>query len=169
MRRKNDKERNKAIRHDDMLRAKQTETNSTEEETQSAQLRPRRKKYAQQPAYVDWLDAAIKEHEQKGGFDNLPFKGQKLSEDTVKGDLLSNTLKNANVLPPWLELQHEIRDDIGQLVQHMERSPDVAHLEKRFEDINRKIKRYNMMCPGSFMHKSTINADNIRGQHKKWT
>ncbi len=98
----------------------------------------------------DLIERRIKEAQERGEFDNLPGKGKplKLEDDSgVPQDLrlAYKILKNADCLPPELELKKEIR--------HMEDMlagiPDEKERYRLMKKINLKITRLNMMGRGS--------------------
>lgn len=112
----------------------------------------------------NWLDEIYNDFGKRGCFENLPGKGKSI---VVKsGDPLSSVLHNANVLPPWLELQHEIRDSMNALMTRL----DLDHEEYTYElnEINKKIKKYNNLVPSSLLQKSTVTKEFIADQYKRW-
>lgn len=113
----------------------------------------------------DWVNEIYEEQLKKGAFDNLPGKGKPL--EIQSGEVLSSILKNANVLPGWLLLQNEIRDQFQQLLSTLPDS-DEPCIEQEIEEINIKIKKYNNMVPTSILHKRTITRDNMDGQYQHW-
>lgn len=115
--------------------------------------------------YGNWFDAIYKDYENKGDFDNLPGKGKPLPEDLLKRDALDGVLKDANYLHPWIELQHEIRDEISQLIDRLQ--IENRSFNEEVNKINDKIRKYNRICPPS-LQKWLINPDNIRQQYEQW-
>ena len=107
------------------------------------------------------VDDAIVEAQQRGDFDNLRGKGKPIPAELLVsgGDawLASHALANTGFLPPWLQLQHEIDDDLAEchrLVERTERFPPLANRERpltelqtRLDDIRAKTRRYNLMVP----------------------
>jgi hypothetical protein len=107
------------------------------------------------------VNDAIVDAQRRGEFDNLRGKGKPIpAELLVSGDdawLAGKTLANAGFLPPWLQLQHEIEDDVQAcrlLVERTERFPPLANrdlpvqeLRRRLEEIRAKTRRYNLMAP----------------------
>ena len=98
----------------------------------------------------------IKEALEKGEFDNLPGQGEPLSlEDDrhVPEDLRMayKVLKNANCLPPEIELRKEIR----QMEDLLETIPDEKEKYRHIKRINLKITQLNMMG-----HKSPLLEEN---------
>ncbi|MDF2815325.1 MAG: hypothetical protein K0Q81_1525 [Paenibacillus sp.] len=111
-----------------------------------------------------WLDDAFRECVQNGGMDNLDNKGKPV---VVKGgDPLNSMLKNANVLPPWLELQHEIRKQILLLIERMNLGQqDVTDDINR---INQQITKYNLSVPTPILQKGRLAENSIREQVQLW-
>jgi Domain of unknown function (DUF1992) len=92
------------------------------------------------------IERKIKEAQEKGEFDNLPGKGEplKLEDDSgVPEDLRMayKILKNADCLPPEIELKKEIR----QMEDMLAGIPDEKERYRLIKKINLKITRLNMM------------------------
>ena len=92
------------------------------------------------------IEKKIKEAQEKGEFDNLPGKGEplKLDDDSrVPEDLrlAYKILKNADCLPPEIELKKEIR----QMEDMLEDLPDEKERYRLIKKINLKITKLNMM------------------------
>ena len=98
----------------------------------------------------------IKEALEKGELDNLPGQGEPLSledDSHVPEDLRMayKVLKNADCLPPEIELRKEIR----QMEDLLETMPDEKEKYSHIKRINLKITRLNMMG-----HKSPLLEEN---------
>ena len=96
--------------------------------------------------YLKIVEEKIKEAGKRGEFDNLPGKGKPLSLDDDKGipedlRLAYKVLKNADCLPPELELKKEIRQMEDLLVNIPDEKEKYRHIKK----INLKIMQLNMM------------------------
>jgi hypothetical protein len=126
-------------------------------------------KKVQKPTSGDLIDEIISEYERKGGFENLEGKGKPLDIRYNPSDeyLFNNVLKNANVLPPWLELQHEIRDSICELIATMKRN-ETQDLQSKIDVINKKIKLFNSKCPVTSLQKPLVTKETIEQQYTKW-
>lgn len=113
-----------------------------------------------------WLDEAYSDCEKSGGFECLEGKGKPVV--IPDGDALNSILKNASYLPSWLELQHEIRDDIRALLNKVEgvQLPPIAKAD--LEAINKKIARYNASVPTPILQKGKLHFDSVREQAQKW-
>lgn len=86
-------------------------------------------------------------------------KGKPLPKSYVKRDVFQNfqeKAKEAGFLPPWLKLQKEIASLIY-----------LAENEKDIKSINKKIKKYNTMCP-SPMQKAPISLDSLDKAKRIW-
>ncbi len=112
-------------------------------------------------ASSDWLDEIIAEHRREGAFDNLPGAGRPLNLDG-EFDMASHLLKNSHVLPPWLDLQQEIRRDLHQL------AAQDAVLPHEVEAVNAKISRFNRSCPSPSLQRGLVSPENLREQLRRW-
>ena len=102
------------------------------------------------PGLQDIIEKKIKEAQEKGEFDNLPGKGKPLTLDddsSVPEDLrlAYKILKNADCLPPEIELKKEIR----QMEDILADIPDEEERYRLIKKINLKITKLNMMGRGS--------------------
>jgi hypothetical protein len=105
--------------------------------------------------YQKIVEKKIKEASEKGEFDNLPGKGKPLVLDDENGipedlRLAYKVLKNADCLPPEIELRKEIR----QMEDMLENIPDEKERYRQIKKINYKIMQLNMMG-----HKSPLLED----------
>ncbi len=96
--------------------------------------------------YKKIVERKIKEAEERGEFDNLPGQGKPLDLDDdsrIPDDLrlAYKILKNADCLPPELELKKEIR----QMEDMLENIPDEKERYQQIKRINHKITKLNMM------------------------
>lgn len=102
------------------------------------------------PGFYDIVERRIKESMAKGELDNLPGRGKPLQlEDDrhVPEDLRMayKVLKNANCLPPEVEL----RKDIRALKDLLDSIPDEQEKLRQIRKINFKIMKLNVMGRGS--------------------
>lgn len=95
----------------------------------------------------DWMSEMCQEQERKGALEHLAGKGKRL--DISTGDVTSSILKEANFLPAWLVLQHEIRDQLQRLLE----AGSNVNQESVLNDINTKIAKYNNMVPNPLLQK----------------
>jgi len=92
------------------------------------------------------IEQRIKEAQERGEFDDLPGRGEplKIEDDShIPEDLrlAYKVLRNADCLPPELELKKEIRQ-MEDLLEHI---PDEREKYRQIKKINYKIMQLNMM------------------------
>ena len=92
------------------------------------------------------IEQKIKEAQENGKFDDLPGHGEPLDledDSHIPEDLrlAYKILKNADCLPPELELRKEIR----QMEDMLENIPDEKAKYRHIKKINYKIMKLNMM------------------------
>lgn len=114
------------------------------------------------------IDEIIANSQAEGAFDNLEGKGKplNLSDELTENYYLHRVMKNANVLPDWLELQHQIRDEISRLADRLGR--DLKVLDENIDAINVKITKFNRICPSSLLRKPMVTRDNLTTSVTKW-
>ncbi len=101
------------------------------------------------PPYQDLIGDMLNNDPSKGKIDHLQGAGKPLSQDYLSGDTFQHfqrIAKDAGYKPIWLELQHEIRDELVELIQRQSTFIERA-LESRLTIVNDKIKQYNKSCP----------------------
>ena len=113
----------------------------------------------------DWMDEIFSNYAKSGGMDELPGKGKPL--DVANGDALQSVMKEAHVLPSWLELQKKIRSHLEQLLRQMEELGSEP-VDQALEELNCSIRTYNSMVPSALLQKGIITKENIRTQWTKW-
>ena len=96
------------------------------------------------------IEKRIKDAQKRGEFEDLPGSGEpfRIEDDShVPEDLrlAYKILKNADCLPPELELKREIR----QMEDMLEKIPDEKEKYRQIKRINYKILQLNMMGRGS--------------------
>ena len=96
------------------------------------------------------VEKRIKKAKEEGVFDDLPGQGEPLSiedDSHISEDLrmVHKILKNADCLPPELQLRKEIR----QMEDMLENIPDEKKKYRQIKKINYKIMQLNMMGKGS--------------------
>ena len=97
-------------------------------------------------AFHKIIERRIQEAQNEGEFDDLPGKGKPLcleDDSQIPEDLrlAYKILKNADCLPPELELKKEIR----QMEDMLESIPDEKEKYRQIKRINFKIMQLNMM------------------------
>ncbi|MBP3962707.1 DUF1992 domain-containing protein [Paenibacillus lignilyticus] len=113
----------------------------------------------------DWIGEMYKEQERKGAFDHLPGKGKPI--EVPSGDMTNSFLKEANFLPAWLMLQHEIRDQLQKLILSSDGGSSGSP-ESELAEINKKIMKYNNMVPSAILQKRRITKDTMEQQLELW-
>ncbi|MGN7360645.1 DUF1992 domain-containing protein [Paenibacillus sp. SAF-054] len=121
-------------------------------------------KYRETSAKGGLVESAVDDFAKKGGFDDLPGKGKPLN--IGEGDVLTSIMKNANYVPPWIEQRKEIAADIKNLTDRPDWSTE--EMERRIENINQKIRRFNRLVPNPLLQKGLVSAANIERAYEKW-
>lgn len=71
------------------------------------------------PRWESWVEKAISAAQERGDFDNLPGRGERLiiEENREAGDweMGYHLLKNAEMSPPWMELNREVQQETEAL------------------------------------------------------
>ena len=71
------------------------------------------------PRWESWVEKAIGKAQERGDFDNLPGRGEPLviEENREAGDweMGYHLLKNAEMSPPWMELNREVQAETAAL------------------------------------------------------
>ena len=79
------------------------------------------------PARESLVDRQIREAQESGAFDDLPYRGQRipLEDDSAAGDwaLAHHILKNAHMVPPWIATDREVRDLLTRRDAILARAP----------------------------------------------
>ncbi len=101
-------------------------------------------------AFQKIIEKRIQEAQDNGDFDNLPGKGKPIQFEDDRNipeelRLTYKILKNADCLPPELELRKEIRTMEDMLDSIPDEKEKVRHIKR----INYKIMQLNMMGKGS--------------------
>jgi hypothetical protein len=112
----------------------------------------------------DLVGEIYNEQLKNGAFDNLPGKGKPM--EIPSGDITNSILKNANIIPDWLTLQHEIRDQLRNLLTF--HNDDLKIIERELIEINKKIMSYNNKVPSTYLQKRKILRDNMEQQLQHW-
>jgi TusA-related sulfurtransferase len=102
------------------------------------------------PGFDDIIEQRIRESMARGEFDDLPGRGKPLhleDDSHIPEDLrlAYKVLKNANCLPPEVEL----RKDIRQMKDMLDAIPDEKEKVRQIRKINYKIMKLNAMGRGS--------------------
>ncbi len=130
------------------------------------------------------IDEKIKTAEERGAFRNLAGAGEPLKDDGEQAgeDWLANhMLRQAGVLPDWLQLRKEIhleRPGVLEALHEYERERQrlnpmdprhaaiLARLEERYAEkateINKRIDEHNLRCPSILLEIPRFQEDLIR-------
>ncbi len=116
------------------------------------------------------IDRQIREAREAGQFDDLPFRGEPipLEDDSAAGDwaLAHRVLKNANMVPPWIATDREVREFltrrdtiVARAAQSsaIGRERDRAELRRVVEDANRAIAILNNEAPTDRQHRRRLD------------
>jgi hypothetical protein len=125
----------------------------------------------------DWetlIERQIREAQEEGKFEGLPFQGEPLpsDENPYAGDmgLAFHMLKNAGVVPPWIAADKEVRELLEQrdaLIVRAASGPPPTDLERRRDratiqdlvlDANAAITRLNVEAPTDRQHRRLLSA-----------
>lgn len=120
--------------------------------------------------FQTWMDQAFSDFEKSGEMKDNPYKGKPLQLDDAHHQdnyAVHTMLKGANIKPPWLDLQHKIRDRIKQLLPILEQNPD-ADIDAEIEQINEQIKKYNNSVPTPLLQKTRLFRDIVQRQYASW-
>ncbi|WP_322924380.1 DUF1992 domain-containing protein [Paenibacillus campi] len=115
------------------------------------------------------LDDIFNDFVANGGMENVKGAGKPLH--VPDGDVLNSVLKTANYLPPWLELQKQIRANMKHLIEQLDN--DAADVSKddwaaQFDELNEQIKKYNRSVPSPLLQKGFVSANNISSKYEQW-
>lgn len=116
---------------------------------------------------ADWMDQMVQGNIENEDIQHLLGKPLNLKEPQDFEYQMTKTLKNAGYMPPWVELQHQIRDQIKSLIDRMAVLPE-DQIDEELNEINLKIRKFNQTCPTPNLQKSPIFKDSIAQQYTKW-
>jgi hypothetical protein len=124
------------------------------------------------PSREKLIDRQIREAQEAGAFDDLPFQGEPLPlvDDSAAGDwaLAYRMLKGARMAPPWIETDKEIRALIAERDAIAERAPrssaigrgrDRDELRRIVDAANRAITRLNHEAPTYRQHRRLLDLE----------
>jgi hypothetical protein len=116
----------------------------------------------------DLISEIVRRSREKGDLDNLPGKGKPLnldndSEVPPEDRIVNRVMKSNNILPPWIQLDKEIREGMEQLEQLRLSSTanKEAKLVEMIYEINKKIEKFNLTCPVSLLQKRKLKRDEM--------
>jgi hypothetical protein len=124
------------------------------------------------PSREKLIDRQIREAQEAGAFDDLPFQGEPLplADDSAAGDwaLAYRMLKGARMAPPWIETDKEIRALLAERDGILARAPrasvisrsrDRTDLRRVVEAANRAITRLNHEAPTYRQHRRLLDVE----------
>ena len=126
----------------------------------------------QLPARELLIDRQIREAQEAGAFDDLPYRGERipLEDDTLAGDwaLAHHILKNARMVPPWIATDQEVRELLARRDAVLARAPrssvigrqrDRRELTALVEAINRTTAILNSEAPTDRQHRRPLRLE----------
>lgn len=126
------------------------------------------------PSWDSLVERLIQEAMDDGAFDELPFQGQPLplDDDSAARDraLAFRMLRNAGMVPPWIETDKEVRsllEQIERVLARVEgeseprRRRDRAQIERLVADANRAIARLNSEAPTERQHRRPLELEQV--------
>jgi DnaJ homolog subfamily C member 28 len=124
------------------------------------------------PSRETLIDRQIREAQEAGAFDDLPFQGEPLPlvDDSAAGDwaLAYRMLKGSKFAPPWIETDKEIRGLLAERDAILERarrasvigrSRDRTDLRSVVDAANRAITRLNHEAPTYRQHRRLLDVE----------
>jgi hypothetical protein len=124
------------------------------------------------PSRESLLDRQIRDAQEAGAFDDLPYQGERLplEDDSAAGDwaLAYRMLRNAKFAPPWIETDREVRGLIAERDAVLARAPrssaigrerDRAELRRIVSAANAAIFRLNHEAPTERQHRRLLDLE----------
>jgi hypothetical protein len=124
------------------------------------------------PARESLLDRQIRDAQEAGAFDDLPYQGERLplEDDSAAGDwaLAYRMLRNARFAPPWIETDKEVRGLLEERDAVLARAPrsraigrerDRAELTRIVTATNAAIFRLNHEAPTDRQHRRLLDLE----------
>jgi hypothetical protein len=118
------------------------------------------------------IDKQIREAQEAGAFDDLPFQGERLPlvDDSAAGDwaLAYRMLKGSNFAPPWIETDKEVRNLLARRDALFARAPhssvsgrgrDETELRQLVAAANDAIFRLNHLAPTARQHRRLLDLE----------
>jgi hypothetical protein len=122
------------------------------------------------------IDRLIRESMERGEFDDLPGSGQPidLSENPYESPELRTVhrlLKNAGFAPAWIEERKDIEGALERSYATLHRARKlygasdarwlraVKEFREHAEELNQRIRVYNLKAPPAAVHRKIIDAD----------
>ena len=125
----------------------------------------------QPPTRETLIERQIREAQEAGKFDDLPFRGERipLEDDSAAGDwaLAHHILRNAHMVPPWIATDREVRELLARRDAILARAPrsstigrarDRTELQHIVEAANRAIAVLNSEAPTDRQHRRLLDV-----------
>jgi hypothetical protein len=125
------------------------------------------------PTWESLVERQLREAMEDGRFDDLPYQGERIpfEDDAYAGDraMAFHVLRSANVAPPWIEADKEVRTLLalrdGIVARAAARTGRSAHAERRDRtelealvvEINAAIARLNAEAPTDRQHRRPLS------------
>lgn len=125
------------------------------------------------------IDRMIRESMERGEFDELPGSGQPidLSENPFEKPEVRSVhrlLRNAGFAPAWIEERKDIDTEVQQQYAVLQRARKlysniqdvrwvraVKEFRERVEELNQRIRVYNLKAPATQFHRKIIDIDQL--------
>lgn len=124
------------------------------------------------PSREKLIDKQIREAQEAGAFDDLPFQGERipLVDNSAAGDwaLAYRMLKGSNFAPPWIETDKEVRDLLARRDAVLARAPRASIIGRRRDETelrrivtaaNDAIFRLNHEAPTPRQHRRPLDLE----------
>lgn len=125
------------------------------------------------PTWESLAERLIREAMERGEFDDLPYRGERLplDDETLVGDraLAFHVLRNAGVAPPWIEADKEARALLADRDRLMDRAAQARteivcerlrrELRQLVERANAAIAQLNVEAPSAAQHRRLLRID----------
>ncbi|HET7677162.1 MAG TPA: DUF1992 domain-containing protein [Candidatus Limnocylindrales bacterium] len=121
------------------------------------------------PAHETAMERTIREAVERGEFDELPHRGQRLpprDERAGEWTLAFEVLRSAGMAPPWIEADKEVRRQLAArdaLLEQAVRSGPLLHgtLRRRMREVvaaaDRAVEHLNALAPGPAQHRPRLD------------
>jgi hypothetical protein len=122
------------------------------------------------PSREALIDRQIREAQEAGAFDDLPYQGDRLplEDDSAAGEwaLAHRVLRNARMSPPWIETDKEVRRLLEERDAVLRRAPrssalgrgrDESELTRIVKAANEAIFRLNNEAPTHRQHRRPLD------------
>ncbi|MFC5604510.1 DnaJ family domain-containing protein [Sporosarcina koreensis] len=122
------------------------------------------------PPYNDLIGDMLNKRGDEVSMENLKGFGKPLPKEYFSGDTFQHfqrIAKDAGYKPHWLKLQHDISNMIHEIAK-LASTGDQDDLQKRVDDVNKKIAEHNRHCPPPML-KGRISLDSLDRAKEIWS